>query len=74
MSTDATPGSGGRLDDDHAPETNGRMAVCRRCGARTDAAGAHHVPADGQLARIDDWLEGQRTQRFLADRRAARGG
>jgi hypothetical protein len=24
---------GSRLDEDHAPETNGRMSVCRRCGA-----------------------------------------
>jgi hypothetical protein len=26
---------GTRLDEDHIPETSGRMAVCRRCGFRT---------------------------------------
>ena len=26
-----------QLDQHHLPETNGRIAVCRRCGARTDS-------------------------------------
>jgi hypothetical protein len=53
---DAVP-TGGQLDEDHPPETNGRMAVCRRCGSRTDdPAGSHHVPAERQLDRVRDWL------------------
>lgn len=47
---------GTQLDQHHAPETNGRMAVCRRCGARTDALGQHHLPASHQLTRSGDWL------------------
>ena len=36
---------GSRLDDDHLPETNGRMAVCRRCGAHTETPeGLKHAP------------------------------
>jgi len=27
---------GSQLDEHHAPETNGRMSVCRRCGTSTD--------------------------------------
>ena len=26
-----------QLDEHHTPETNGRIPVCRRCGARTDS-------------------------------------
>lgn len=47
---------GTQLDEDHAPETNGRMAVCRRCGMRTDAAGLHHEPGERQLASSTAWL------------------
>lgn len=47
---------GAQLDEDHAPETNGRMSVCRRCGARTDALALHHVPDERQLARSRSWL------------------
>lgn len=48
---------GTQLDEDHAPETNGRMAICRRCGSHTDGpAGLHHVPHEGQLVRSSDWL------------------
>jgi len=56
--------TGSQLDAHHAPETNGRMPVCRRCGSQTDGpAGAHHLPAERQMARIRDWLvaEAQRT-------------
>ena len=28
--------TGIHLDEHHVPETNGRMSVCRRCGAQTD--------------------------------------
>jgi len=48
---------GNRLDEHHAPETNGRMPVCRRCGARCDAPGGHHHrPAERELTRSDNWL------------------
>jgi len=51
---------GARLDEHHAPETNGRMAVCRRCGSRTDSPeGHHHVPSDRQLSASVAWLDSQ---------------
>ena len=51
---------GTQLDQDHAPETNGRMAVCRKCGARTDSPeGLYHVPSERELARSSSWLDGQ---------------
>ena len=67
--------TGSRLDQDHAPETNGRMAVCRRCGSRTDGPdGGHHLPSEGQAARIREWLVAE-SQRVHIDRvRASRGG
>jgi len=52
--------TGIRLDEDHAPETNGRMAICRRCGVKTDGPeGAHHVPDERRLQRSNDWLDAQ---------------
>src|ERR1022692_3737679 len=52
--------TGDRLDEHHLPETNGRMAICRRCSARTDSpGGSKHVPGEHQLARSDEWLAGQ---------------
>jgi hypothetical protein len=54
------------LDNDHVPETNGRMAVCRRCGARTDSpAGLHHVVNERQLSRSQDWLRQQDRRRYI---------
>jgi len=51
---------GARLDEHHAPETNGRMAVCRRCGTQTDGPeGRQHVPSERQLARSSEWLDAQ---------------
>jgi hypothetical protein len=51
---------GTRLDEHHLPETNGRMAVCRRCGIQTDdPQGLHHVPAERQLIRAGEWLDAQ---------------
>jgi hypothetical protein len=48
---------GTRLDENHSPETNGRMPVCRKCGARTDTpSGHHHRPTERELARSDNWL------------------
>jgi hypothetical protein len=66
--------TGGRLDQDHPPETNGRMAICRRCGSRTDdAAGSHHVPADGQITRIQDWLAAESKRSDIKRALEARG-
>jgi hypothetical protein len=49
---------GCRLDSHHPPETNGRMAVCRRCGAQTDSPeGNNHVPNERQLARSLEWID-----------------
>jgi hypothetical protein len=49
---------GALLDEHHAPETNGRMAVCRRCGARTnDPEGRRHAPAERCLADNRQWLD-----------------
>jgi len=63
-----------QLDEHHAPETNGRMAVCRRCGSRTDSpSGSHHAPAEHQLDRSADWLTGQARLTHLDDVRKARG-
>ena len=43
--------TGSQLDEHHAPETNGRMSVCRRCGSQTDSpAGQQHMPTDRQMA------------------------
>jgi hypothetical protein len=51
---------GARLDEHHLPETNGRIAVCRRCGGRTDSPlGRKHVPDERQLARTNAWLDAQ---------------
>jgi hypothetical protein len=63
---------GSRLDEHHAPETNGRMAVCRRCGAQTDnPAGSHHVPDEGRLVRSEQWLDAQWRLRQVDRARAA---
>ena len=50
---------GSRLDKNHVPETNGRMSVCRRCGARTDGPKGFHIPDERQLERALRWLDGQ---------------
>jgi len=66
--------TGARLDEHHAPETNGRMAICRRCGSRTDTpVGRHHVPDPRQLARCEQWLDGEaRARRIGAVRESLR--
>jgi hypothetical protein len=48
-----------RLDEHHLPETNGRMAVCRRCGAFTDGPSGNHAPRERQLAQATQWLDTQ---------------
>jgi hypothetical protein len=50
---------GSRLDKHHLPETNGRMSVCRRCGAQTDGPKGLHIPDEGQLERALQWLDAQ---------------
>jgi hypothetical protein len=57
---------GTQLDEDHAPETNGRMSVCRRCGARTDGpVGLHHRPDERELPRSTAWLIAEAQRRRL---------
>lgn len=64
---------GTQLDEDHAPETNGRMSVCRRCGARTDgSAGHHHLPSERQLTRSGEWLLSQARAARIAQARTLR--
>ena len=57
---------GAQLDGDHLPETNGRMSVCRRCGAPTDAPGLSHAPNERQVARLIDWLMAEAGRRRAA--------
>jgi hypothetical protein len=60
MDITTTSSVGTQLDDHHSPETNGRMSVCRRCGALTNGPdGLHHTPHERQLARSSDWLVAQ---------------
>ena len=57
---------GARIDEHHLPETNGRMAVCRRCGAQTQGPeGHHHVPNELLLAHLSDWLDAQTRTRHI---------
>jgi hypothetical protein len=73
MASTESSSLGSQLDEHHAPETNGRMAVCRRCGARTDdPAGHHHLPADRQLTRSGEWLVAQARLSRIAEARTLR--
>jgi hypothetical protein len=64
----------GQLDEHHAPETNGRIAVCRKCGARTDGpTGAHHVIQEGRVTRSSEWLVAQSRLRDIAHAQKLRG-
>jgi hypothetical protein len=63
-----------QLDDHHSPETNGRIPVCRRCGARTDSpTGEHHVLQEGKQKRSSDWLVAQSRLRDIAQTQYLRG-
>ncbi len=63
-----------QLDEDHAPETNGRIPVCRRCGARTDGpTGMHHVIQEGRVSRSSEWLVAQSRLRDIAHSQMLRG-
>ena len=51
---------GAQLDEHHAPETNGRMSVCRKCGGLTDSPmGLQHAPHPSQVTRSSEWLVAQ---------------
>ena len=70
---DETP-TGSQLDQNHPPETNGRMSVCRRCGSQTDGpSGARHMPADRQITRVREWLIAESTKTHIDRVRRARG-
>ena len=74
MSESDAPTVRNQLDEHHAPETNGRIPVCRRCGARTDSpAGLHHVVAESQVARSNEWLVAQSRLRDIESARSQRG-
>jgi hypothetical protein len=67
--------TGSALDQDHRPETNGRMAVCRRCGSQTDGpGGSHHVPSERQMTRIREWLVAEAKRTHIERTTAARKG
>ena len=62
-----------QLDEHHVPETNGRIPVCRRCGARTDSpTGARHVLQEGREERASDWLIAQSRLRDIAQAKLLR--
>ena len=63
---------GTRLDEDHVPETNGRMAVCRRCGFRTAGVTSdRHLPGETQQASANRWLDAQAQARRVAKAQGA---
>jgi hypothetical protein len=75
MPPDGAVHTGGQLDENHPPETNGRMSVCRRCGSQTDGpAGTHHLPSDRQVGRVRDWLVAELTRMDIKRSLDARGG
>jgi len=47
------------LDAHHAPETNGQMNVCRRCGLRTVGPDGSHVLQYSQIVQANNWLRKQ---------------
>jgi hypothetical protein len=63
---------GTQLDEDHVPETNGRMAVCRRCGFRTAGVRSdRHAPVEAQEAKANRWLDAQALASRVAKARGA---
>ncbi len=74
MVTTDTGETGTHLDEHHVPETNGRMAVCRRCGVQTDGPGGlHHRPTERQLVRSNEWLMAQSRISHIERSRRMRG-
>jgi hypothetical protein len=75
MDSPESVGVAAQLDQHHLPETNGRMPVCRRCGARTDnAAGTHHVLKESQVSSSSDWLVAQSRMKDIERARMMRTG
>jgi len=67
--------TGAQLDQDHSPETNGRMSVCRRCGSQTDdPVGRHHMPSERQMTRMRGWLVAESKKIDIKLALKARGG
>jgi hypothetical protein len=63
-----------QLDENHAPETNGRIPVCRKCGARTDSpTGEHHLLQENRVGRSSEWLLAQTRLRDIAQSQILRG-
>lgn len=50
---------GRELDADHDAETNGRMSICRHCGARTAGPHGRHDPAPRNEHKLQEWLSRQ---------------
>jgi hypothetical protein len=74
MTSSKSSNRAAQLDEHHAPETNGRIPVCRRCGARTESpAGVHHVLQEGREKRSSDWLIAQSRLRDIAQSQMLRG-
>jgi hypothetical protein len=69
MSSSEEQQLGIRLDEHHLAETNGRMAVCRRCGAVTDGPAGKHAPRGRQLPRTTQWLDAQARLNVIAKAR-----
>jgi hypothetical protein len=64
---------GVQLDEHHLPETNGRLSVCRRCGARTDSPdGGHHLVSEARAVRSSEWLVAQARLRDIETARLQR--
>jgi len=63
-----------QLDEHHAPETNGRIPVCHRCGGRTDGpTGEHHLISEGRVGRSSEWLVAQSRLQDIALAQVRRG-
>jgi hypothetical protein len=74
MTTPESSDVAAQLDQHHLPETNGRIPVCRRCGARTDcAAGLHHELREAHVSRSVDWLTAQSRLQDIARSKSLRG-
>jgi len=64
--------TGAQLDEHHAAQTNGRMAICHRCGMATDGAQGQHAPHEKQLEKAARWLDAQALSRRIAAMTSAR--
>jgi hypothetical protein len=64
--------TGAQLDEHHAAQTNGRMAVCQRCGMATDGPAGRHAPHEKQLEKAARWLDAQALSSRIATMTSAR--